>query len=284
MIPTTSSDSIPAPSAPSELTAADAAVMETFVVPRYLRLYGELLQQMLLAGEASRIVHLGCRTGYPDRQLCERLPNATVVGVDRSAFALELARNKAKVSGEGRIEYHQVSELSTRLPDAAFSHAITLHPIVSTEERFRLLHEAARLIYPGGQVLMALPLRGSYQEVGDLLREFALKYDDAGFGTAVDLAMATRPTIETLSEEIEAVGLEDVDVEIRQTTLTFDNGRSLFEDPITRLLVVPELRAGIGVQDLGRAMAYVRDSIDKYWAESKFELSVNVGCASARRY
>ena len=49
-----------------KLSPADAAILETFVVPRYLSLFGELVQQMLLVGESARIIHLGCRTGYPD--------------------------------------------------------------------------------------------------------------------------------------------------------------------------------------------------------------------------
>jgi hypothetical protein len=31
-------------------------------------------------------------------------------------------------------------------------------------------------------------------------------------------------------------------------------------------------------------MDYVRDAIDKYWSEGKLELSLNIGCASARVY
>ena len=39
----------------------------------------------------------------------------------------------------------------------------------------------------------------------------------------------------------------------------------------------------IGVEDVAKPLAYVRDAIDKYWSEGKLELSLNVGCASARK-
>ena len=71
---------------------------------------------------------------------------------------------------------------------------------------------------------IALPLRGSFQELGDLFREYALKNDDGEFGRIVEEAMANRPTLEMLSEELEVFGLEDVDVEVRQSSLWFDNG------------------------------------------------------------
>ncbi len=38
-----------------KLSPADAAILETFVVPRYLSLFGELAQEMLLWGEAGRL-------------------------------------------------------------------------------------------------------------------------------------------------------------------------------------------------------------------------------------
>jgi hypothetical protein len=74
-----------------------------------------------------------------------------------------------------------------------------------------------------------------------------------------------------------------VDVELRTTTLEFQSGRAFFEDPIARLLVLPELRATLAVEDTEPPFAYVREAIDKYWSEASFPLTVNVGCASGRR-
>jgi ubiquinone/menaquinone biosynthesis C-methylase UbiE len=284
LIPPAAIDSQRPVSSDHQLSPADAAVLETFVVPRYLSLFGDLALQMFLAGESARILHLGCRTGYLDRQLCERAPTAHLVGVDASPAALELARNKARVLADQRIQYRDGSMLATELAAASFSHVVSLHPVLPNAQRPGLFREAARVLYPGGQLLVALPLRGSFQEIADLFREFALKFDDPRFGAAVEQAMLDRPTIETLSEELEGEGLDDVDVEIRQTSIAFDSGRAFVEDPVSRLLIQPELRTEFGIDDLTRPLEYVRDAIDKYWSEAKFELSLNVGCASARRF
>jgi SAM-dependent methyltransferase len=205
-----------------------------------------------------------------------------VYGVDGSITALELARNKAAGS-QVAAQYITGETLPTSLPTAAFSHVISLHPIVDAEERGALFAEMSRLLYPGGQALIALPLRGSFQEIGDLFREYALKHDDGEFGRIVEEAMANRPTLEMLSEELEVFGLEDVDVEVRQSSLWFDNGRALIEDPVCRLLIFPEFKHSLGVSDLGLAPDYLREAVDHYWSETRFELTVNVGCASARR-
>jgi SAM-dependent methyltransferase len=266
-----------------KLSPADAAILETFVVPRYLSLFGELAQQMLLVGESARILHLGCRTGYPDLKIYEHSDGADIVGVDTSLPALELARNKAQVMGDVRIEYRPASDGSLDTEEGLYTHAMSLHPSMGADQRLQLLSEMERLLCSGGQALIALPLRGSFQEIADLFREYALKHDDSDFSKAVEAAMTARPSIEALSEELEQVGLGDVDVEIRQTSLTFDSGRAFVEDPVSRLLILPEVRAWIGVDDVAKPLAYVRDAIDKYWSEGKLELSLNVGCASARK-
>jgi len=268
---------------PEKLSPADAAILETFVVPRYLSLFGELVQQMLIVGEGARILHLGCRTGYPDLKIYEQSDGADIVGVDTSLPALELARNKAQVMGGVHIEYRPDSANTFDDEEGLYTHAFTLHPAVGSDQRLLLLSEMERLLCSGGQALIALPLRGSFQEIVDLFREYALKHDDSDFSKAVEAALLARPSIESLSEELEQVGLSDVDVEIRQTSLVFDSGRAFVEDPVSRLLILPEVKAWIGVDDVARPLTYVRDAIDKYWSEGKLELSLNVGCASARK-
>ena len=265
-----------------KLSPADAAIFETFVVPRYLSLFGDLMLEMLLAGNAARVAHLGCRIGYSDLKIYERIDQAEIIGFDFSIPALELARNKAAVRGADGIEYRVEEDGLDGIDAQQFTHVVALHPILKADERLELFKQVRRLLCPGGQALIALPLRGSFQEVLDLYREYALKYDDTDFSKAVELAIAARPSIESLSEELETVGLDDVDIEIRQTSLPFDSGRAFAEDPVNRLLIQPEIRSWLGVSDVVKPLEYVRDAIDKYWSESKLELSITVACASAR--
>ncbi len=267
----------------TRLAPADAAIFETFVVPRYLSLFGELVLESLVESERAQIVHLGCRTGYPDRGLAMRLPGATIWGLDESSAALELARAKAATMPDMAADYRVLSGYPTELPDQRFSHALAIHPLAAPPERAIVVGEAARLLASSGQLLLALPMRGSFSEVGDLLRECALKFDDTNLMAAVDRAIQQRPTVEALSAELEEAGFQYVDVSLRPATVTFPNGRAFLEDPITRLLLLPEFRKNLEMEDLAKPFGYVREAIDKYWSEGEFELSVNVGCATARR-
>ena len=266
-----------------DLGAADAAILETFVVPRYLALYTGLFFEMLLTGDRARVAHLGCRTGYPDLELFERIPSMSLTGVDNSLPALELARNKAHARGELDIEYLVTDGYPTELESEQYSHALSLHPILDELGRAALLEELARVLYSGGQALIAMPMRGSFQEIMDIFKEYALKQDDADFSKALEAAFRTRPTLETLAEELEAAGLSDIDVKLQHKELEFESGRALIEDPAMRLLILPEIRTWVQIENLAPALDYLAQAVDKYWSEDKLSLTLNVGCASARK-
>jgi SAM-dependent methyltransferase len=287
--------SAPAPSLGGQLrlTPADAAIWETFVVPRYLSLFGELALEHVVEIDQAQVVHVGCRTGYPDRGLAMKLPNSAIVGVDASPPALALARAKSITMSGMIAEYREGQGFPTPLPEQAFSHAIALlpPPVASPKPgegaddagRHGLFTELHRLLAPSGQVLVALPMRGSFVEIADLLREFGLKFEDPALIVAVDRAAAQRPTAESLCAEVEAAGFGYAEVVVRTAKLAFSSGRELLEDPLMRLALVPEFKSGTGLTEVDRPLGYLREAIDKYWSDGTFELTVEVGCVSARR-
>ncbi|HEY6459181.1 MAG TPA: class I SAM-dependent methyltransferase, partial [Polyangiaceae bacterium] len=248
-----------------------------------LTLFGELALEMMAESEDAQVAHLHCRTGYPDRGIAMRLPGAHIVGLDASNAALELARAKAATMRGMVSEYRSFEDLPTSLPASAFSHALALHPLANPEERAKVLAEFARILAPHGQAIVAMPLRGSFQELADLLREHALKYDDNEVGRAVEQAALVRPTVEMFGAEFEEAGFDFVDVSLRPTTLGFQSGRDFFEDPVARMLILPEAQLNLNLTDPDRAWDYVREAMDKYWSDGTFELTVNVGCATGRR-
>ncbi len=261
----------------------DAAIFETFVVPRYLSMFGDRMLAMLARGKDARVCHLQCRTGYPDRLLLEPLPNAEIYGTDNSPHAIDLARAKALAVGGGSFHYRVVDGFPLPFPTGAFSHAFTIHPLAAPAERTRLFEELARLLPARGQALVGMPLRGSFAEIADLLRECALKHELADLSNAVEAAVQLRPTEELLARELAEAGFEYVEASAEPRTLKFGSGRDFLEDPVTRLLFLPEFRVNLAMEDIEAPLAYVRDAIDKYWSAGTFELGVIVGVVSGRR-
>jgi len=267
------------------LSAGEADLFETSVVPRYLSHFGALTAEMLLPCASAQIAHIGCRTGYLDTVIADKVPESALFGVDGSGPALDLARSKAALHAEMRATYQLGETLPTALEAMTFTHAFSLHPLCDADGRALLLAELRRVLLPGGQALLALPLRGSFPEINDMIREFALRQDLAELSKAVDTAAASRPTIETVSEEFEDAGLTEVDVDVQLIAVSFNNGREFLEDPIARLMVFPDLRAVLPIEEqvVEPCMKYIHEAITKYWSEGVFELTVNVGCASGRR-
>ena len=267
------------------LNEADAALFEEAVVPRYLSFFGGLCAEMLLPSQGATIAHLGCRTGYPDPLVAEKLPGSAIVGVDASEAALDVARAKATLFTEVHTSYLLEQNLPTQLQEQSFSHTYSIHPVCNAEARGALMTEMRRLLVPGGQALLALPLRGSFPEISDMVREFALRQDLTELGKAIELASASRPTIETISEEFEDAGLTEVDVDVQLIAVSFNDGREFLDDPIARLMVFPELTVLLQMDRdiVAPCLRYVHEAISKYWSEGVFELTVNVGCASARK-
>ena len=118
-----------------EMTPAEVAVFETFVVPRYLSLFGERLLDQLVLGSDAQVIHVHCRTGYPDRAIVSLLADAHVYGVDASPAALELARTKATQKAGMVSEYKLFEGYPIDFPAAAFSHGLSLHPLAAPREQ-----------------------------------------------------------------------------------------------------------------------------------------------------
>jgi SAM-dependent methyltransferase len=266
------------------LTAAEAAIYESLVVPRYLHAFGGPAVAMLLPFGPAAVAHIGCRTGYPSDAIAQRLPGCTVTGVDSSAPALELARTKAALHSGVAADYLLAEALPTPLPPARFTHALALHPLGVRGDYAPLFQEMHRVLAPGGQVVVSLPLRGSFPELYDMLREYALRHDQPHFGEVVELAVATRPNPEVLSDGLERAGFVDVDVVVELYAVPFEHGRDFLDDPIKRLCVEPDVRATLAAEDgFEAAVSYAATAVAKYWSEMSFELTVNIGSVSARK-
>jgi ubiquinone/menaquinone biosynthesis C-methylase UbiE len=268
------------------LSSAEAALFEDAVVPRYLSYFGGLVAEMMLPCAGARIAHLGCRTGYPDSLVAEKLPGCAITGVDPSDAALNVARGKATLFSDVQTNYVVGDAFPLGFSEASFTHAFSVHPLCDAGSRSTLLAELLRLVIPGGQVLLSLPLRGSFPEINDMIREYALRQDLTDLGAAVDAAAASRPTIETVSEELENAGMSEVDVDVQLIAVSFANGREFIDDPIAKMMVFNEMRLLLPVDKelIGPCFRYVQEAISKYWSEGVFELTVNVGGASGRKF
>lgn len=108
----------------------------------------------LLAGEpVGRLVDIGTGTG---RMLALYAPQAaSATGMDRSPEMLRLARAKLAAAGLGSVELRQGDMYALNLPDNA-ADTVLLHQVLHyAHQPEAALAEAARILAPGGRLLVA---------------------------------------------------------------------------------------------------------------------------------
>jgi SAM-dependent methyltransferase len=262
----------------------DIGALEAEVLPKYLSFFHALAVQRLSFGPEAKVAALGLLASSLAGAIGERLPSAVVCGFEPSESGVRLARERTS-SLNLSVEVEALSSLPIRCPDATFTHVVAVHPLTPPSDRRRLLAEVLRVLAPGGQLALALPLRGSYPEVADMLREYALKADSTRLSEAVEIAAQSRPTPETLTDELEGLGFDDVSVSFELLSVPFDTGRDFVGHPLLSLVVGPDVATALGLPKTAvePALEYVGSAIGKYWSEGPFELGVNLGCVCAKK-
>jgi ubiquinone/menaquinone biosynthesis C-methylase UbiE len=161
------------------------------------------------AATPGAILDVGAGTGTLAVALADAVPDATITGLDGDPSILERARRKA----EGRSNIFFVEGRAEDLPfdDASFdalTSTLVLHHL-TTETKRRALREAARVVKPGGRVVVA-----DWGRAADPLQAaafLAIRVVD-GFETTRDHAAGRLP------ELMSQAGLADVAVRQRWRT------------------------------------------------------------------
>jgi SAM-dependent methyltransferase len=105
----------------------------------------------LLAADAARGLDAGCGTGGLLKALRAAAPGWEVVGLDFSPVACQLARSRTGA------EIVEGSITALPFPDASFDAVLSADVVCQVEDDSRALREFARVVRPGGAVLVNVP-------------------------------------------------------------------------------------------------------------------------------
>jgi ubiquinone/menaquinone biosynthesis C-methylase UbiE len=126
------------------------------VMARETASVNEAALELLGVRPADHVLEVGFGHGATIARLAAVVSGGRVAGVDPSAEMCRMAarRNRRAVEG-GRVALRQASAEALPYPDAAFDKVLAVHTVYFWPDLARPLRETARVLRPGGRVVLA---------------------------------------------------------------------------------------------------------------------------------
>jgi SAM-dependent methyltransferase len=270
-----------------------ARVYDDEIVPSYAGRFGALLLQQIAAPlrDARQVVEVGCATGHLTRDAAAAIatPGARLTAIDeREPFIVE-ARARPFTGGGARVEF-QRAELDA-LPIANGEADVALSNLVIAETALRdgpagaatLLAELRRVLAPRARVAVSAPLRGTWSELLDLLRDVLREGHKPGALAAVDRYAAAFPDGAAVMDWLRAAGFLNVELVIDRWQILFKSAREFFFAPLIELGPLSQWKqlAGRG-PDMQDAFFFTKEAIDSYFKGRPFAVTVVAAAVSGR--
>jgi MPBQ/MSBQ methyltransferase len=130
------------PAAPGEFVAAQARLTERIIALAPL-------------APGQRVLDVACGLGGTLAAIAARLPRSTLVGVNIDRRQLEICRGVAPPAGGGRPFLVEADACALPFADASFDEVFCVEAIFHFRSRRVFLAEAARLLRPGGTLVLS---------------------------------------------------------------------------------------------------------------------------------
>lgn len=265
-----------------------ARIYDDQIAPVWGSRFGKMLLRNLALPERGQILDISCGTGYPLVEVLRRKGDAArVIAIDASSAMLDVARRK--VADLGALGKKGVF-FRTESPLPRLSFANDVYDLVlcnlglpEMPNAAAALDDFARVTKLGGEVRCTIPLDGTWQEFHDIYREVLVKHDRHDALDRLDRHLATYPTADECAAWMRQAGLAP-HVEVEEFTLLFKSSREFFFAPVVEFGPLPAWKAIAGSgQELQDVFWYIKESIDAYFGERAFQVTVKAGCLVGRK-
>jgi ubiquinone/menaquinone biosynthesis C-methylase UbiE len=263
-----------------------ARVYDTEILPIWAERFGRMLLAEARLPDRGLVLNVACGTGYPALELLARMDSGRIIAIDSSSALLDVARDKAGDLSGKRIFFRteggkEKLSFDDDVYDLTFSNLglgeLSLPPAEA-------IAELARVTAPGGQVLVTLPLQGTWSEFLDIYREVLTKHDRHDTLERLAEYEATLPDPDVALQWMEAAGLQDVDLVVDEFSLLFKSSREFFFAPVIEFGPLRDWKrlAGKG-QEMQDIFWFIKEAIDAYFGGRAFSVTVVAGCLRGRK-
>jgi ubiquinone/menaquinone biosynthesis C-methylase UbiE len=102
----------------------------------------------------SRVLDVGCGTGYAVRRLAALLPEGKACGIDISPSMVTQAKSRIPAAFADRVEFREASSASIPYPDDFFTHIMCTNSFHHYPAPHDVLMEMQRVLVPNGQIVI----------------------------------------------------------------------------------------------------------------------------------
>jgi ubiquinone/menaquinone biosynthesis C-methylase UbiE len=250
-----------------------ARVYDAEVGPVFGQHFAELVMAAVDARPGARVIEVGCATGALTLELARRLDaRSRITAVDEAPFVAEA---RAKLAGDARVSFAVGPAAPLALPDASADIAVSNLAFGDFAEPWRAAGELARVLAPGGQVLVTTALRGSWAEFLDIYRDVLLENGTPESTTALDRYVASMPDGAAAVAWLEDAGFTDVELTVRRWEILFRSAREFFFAPLVELGPLSRWKriAGRG-EDMQDVFFFTKEAIDTYFRGRVFPVTI----------
>lgn len=252
---------------------------------------GQLRLRRLTPRPSAQVLEVGCRSGAVTTELARRFDaGSRIVALDASAALVDLARERVArehaADGRNRRVHFRVQADGDKLPFAD-----ELYDVVTAElaldarpELQATVSELARVAKPGADVALASLVRGSWQELLDLLDEVLQRRGRLDERAAFGAHVAALPDAEALAHRCEAAGLSDVAVDLERWELLFRSPRELLYAPVLEHGPLSRWKELVG-KGAERQQTFIAlaETLETYFAGRTLAVSLVAACVAGRK-
>jgi ubiquinone/menaquinone biosynthesis C-methylase UbiE len=231
-------------------------------------------------------VHSG--PGHTTAELLQRLDESSrIVALGRDPWLMQVAKTRVKPEWKRRV-YFKAGDIDdvTGMNDATYD--LTIANLVLGEQVVEwqpALAELTRVTKPGGQVLVTLPLSGTWQEVEDLFEEMLRDEGMRKEVATLQQLRRRRPKPSQLVVGAREIGLSEADfiVEHERFELLFRSGREFLFAPVIEHGPLRLWKAILGRAEKPQALFWrFKEAIDTYYAGRVLSVTVVAGLVRLR--
>lgn len=153
---------------------------------------GEQAIALMAIESSSRVIDVGCGSGWASRLMARMASEGHVTGIDVSDEMIRVARESS--AGVSNAEFRVASAEALPLDDGAFTHAFSMESLYYYADMPGALKEIRRVLQPGGRFVTVVDLYAenipSHQWIQQLkvpvqllsVAQYVSLFEDAGFG------------------------------------------------------------------------------------------------------